>query len=164
MKELHQVCHLFKHRIGPTPSNGQVNFETGLRTYGIREFKDRERKWTTVPFKDKKYELTQMYPSYEETMKIKTWSTKNLNIKTHSGFQGYLDYPPLEKLEDYQPRNCSETKHLYYPGQLMSTVNWELSMRDYGDRMKKKQEVRESVKELKEKAQGLSRTKDTFKK
>ena len=83
VNNLHQVNHLLLHRIGPTPSKGQVNFEIGLRTYGAQEFKEKEKKWTTVPHKDKKDELPRLYPSYEDTMKIKTWSTKNLQIKTY---------------------------------------------------------------------------------
>jgi hypothetical protein len=81
--QLYQVNHLLIHRIGPTPSKGQVIFETGLRTYGVSEFKEREKKWSTVPHKDKKDELPRLYPSYEDTLKIKTWSTKNLQIKTY---------------------------------------------------------------------------------
>lgn len=82
---LHQVAHLLVHRMGPTPTCGQVNFETGLRSYGSTDkFKDLEKKWTNIPFKAKKNELPQLYPSYNETLKIKSWSTKNLSIKTHS--------------------------------------------------------------------------------
>jgi len=53
----------------------------------------------------------------------------------------------------------AETKHLYYPGQLMSTVNWELSMREYGDRQKHKTEVRDAMKNLKDKVNVITKKK-----
>jgi len=55
-----------------------------LRSYGSTpQLKELERKFTTIPKKDKKGELPRLYPSYNETNKIKNWSTKNLSIKTY---------------------------------------------------------------------------------
>jgi len=103
--------------------------------------------------------LPQLYPSYEDTLKIKSWSTKNLQIKTYGAFEGYLNYPKYTEICENQPKNLSESKHLYYPGQLMSTVNWELSMREYGDRQKHKTEVQEAMKNIKDKVNVITKKK-----
>jgi len=69
---LFQLNHLLSKRIGPTPTRSQVNFETGLRVSGSTDkLRNLERKWTNIPKKDKANELPQLYPSYEETLKIK---------------------------------------------------------------------------------------------
>lgn len=133
---LHQVHHLLVHRMGPTPNKGSVQFETGLRSYGASSEKLRalEKSWSSIPKKDRN-EFPTLYPSYEETNKIKVWSTKNLAIQTHTGFEGYLSYPKYDDIYDRQIKNVSEVKHLLRsPGQLMSTADWQLSMRQYGER------------------------------
>jgi len=137
--QLHQVRHLFFNRIGPTPTQGGVYFETGLRSYesSSDKLKALENNWRGVPRKDKN-EYPTMYPSYQETLKIKTWSTKNLTINTHTGFEGYLNYPKYDELYDRQLKNVSDVKHLLKaPGQLMSSADWQLSMRQYGSKQKK---------------------------
>jgi len=103
--------------------------------------------------------LPKLYPSYKETQKIKNWSTKNLQIKTYGAFEGYLNYPKYAEICESQPKNMCETRHLYYPGQLMSTVNWELSMRGNGDIKRTKKEVHESMKSLKDKANVITKKK-----
>jgi len=84
-KKLYQVQHLLVHRVGPTANLGSVQFESGLRSYGSSsdKLKTLEKSWKNLPKKDRQ-EFPAHYPSYEETAKIKTWSTKNLSIQTHS--------------------------------------------------------------------------------
>jgi len=137
----HQLQHLYRHRIGATPSQGPVYFETGLRNYGSSsdKLRDLERTWRNAPKKDKQ-EYPSLYPSYNETLKIKSWSTKNLAIETHTGFEGSLNYPKYGEIYDRQTKNVSDVRHLLKaPGKLMATADWELSMRHYGDRAKPKE-------------------------
>jgi len=136
--ELHQVNHLYLHRIGATPSQGSVQFETGLRSYGASsdKLKTLERTWKNNAKKDRK-EFPTMYPSYEETNKIKQWSTKNLTIQTHTAFEGHLTYPKYGELYDRQVKNVSEVRHLLRgANQFMATADWQLSMRQYGNPQK----------------------------
>jgi len=135
---LHQAPHLFLNRIGPTPSQGCVYFETGLRNYGVESenLRKLERNWSNVPKKDRN-EYPSMYPSYNETMKMKSWSTKNLNIPKHTGFEGDLNLPKYGELCERQTKNVSEIRHLLIgPAKLMPAIDWQLSMRHYGDKTK----------------------------
>jgi len=137
---LYQAQHLIVNRLGPTTSLGSVQFETGLRNYGASsdKLKTLERSWRNLPKKDRQ-EFPSLYPSYEETTKIKTWSTKNLNIQTHSAFEGYTTFPKYGELYDRQIKNVSEAQHLLKaPGQQMAAADWILSMRKYGDDKPKK--------------------------
>jgi len=133
--DLHKMTHLIRHRIG-TPVSGQsVFFETGLRTYGNKNegLRALEKKWTNMPKIDKSWEPSQLYPSYEETKNIKSWSTKNLTIKTHSAFDGHTNFPTYGERKS-APKNLAETGHLYTAsGQTMPLLNWQLSMRSYGN-------------------------------
>jgi len=134
--QLHQVNHLFFHRTGPTASQGNVQFETGLRSYGgsSDKLKTLEKTWRGTSKKDRK-EFPTMYPSYEETNKIKQWSTKNLQIQTHTAFEGYLTFPKYGELYDRQVKNVSEVRHLLRgPNQFMATADWQLSMRQYASK------------------------------
>jgi len=135
---LHQVQHLFLNRTGATPSQGTVFFETGLRSYGSSSERLRglERNWRTAAKKDR-HDFPTLYPSYDETLKVKTWSTKNLDIKTHTAFDGDQNYPKYGELYYRQTRNVQDVRHiLKAPGKLMATANWELSMRQYGENVK----------------------------
>jgi hypothetical protein len=64
---------------------GQINFETGLRSYkSTDKLYEKEKNWRNIPKKDKSGELPKLYPSYQETMNIKNWTTKNPKIPMHS--------------------------------------------------------------------------------
>ena len=54
--ELHQVSHLFFHRTGATASQGSIQFETGLRSYGTSsdKLKTLEKTWKNTSKKDRK--------------------------------------------------------------------------------------------------------------
>jgi len=158
---VHQLQHLFRHRLGATPDQGTVYFETALRSYGSSSDKLREleRNWRNAPKKDRQ-EYPSMYPSYNETVKVKSWSTKNLSIQTHTGFEGSLNFPKYGELYDRQTKNVSDVRHLLKaPGKLMATADWELSMRHYGDTSKPR-EVTEQI----EKEKVLGKVKKVTKK
>ena len=84
--------------MGPSPTRGSLQFESGLRSYGTvsNDLMNREKGWRNIPKKDKKgnkhigYERfnkcigdTTMYPSYEDMREIKSWTAKNTSIKMH---------------------------------------------------------------------------------
>lgn len=50
---LHQLSHLLMHRMGPSPSRGSVQFETGLRSYGSAStaLRNLEKNWRATPKK-----------------------------------------------------------------------------------------------------------------
>ena len=47
------IDHLFRGRIGPTPSLSVVNFETSLRCNNNQQFLQKEKNWSTLPKKDR---------------------------------------------------------------------------------------------------------------
>jgi hypothetical protein len=65
-----------------------VQFEAGLRTYGDTEtvFRDRERKWTTVPVKDR-HNFPEFIPKYQEeqTIRKEMKETGKLKKLTYTG-------------------------------------------------------------------------------
>jgi hypothetical protein len=137
---LHELPHLYLKRLGPTPGQSTVQFESGLRDYGFstERLQSLEKNWKNIPKKDRN-EPPKMYPSYAETLHIKNWTTKNLLIETHSGFDGCQNYPKYGELTGKLPKNVCGIKHLLSsPGQTMSTLDWQLSMRNYGSTSKSK--------------------------
>jgi len=138
--KLHQIPHLYLKRTGPTQGQSTVQFESGLRDYGFStdRLKSLEKNWTNIPKKDRN-EPAKMYPSYGETVQIKNWTTKNLLIETHAAFEGYQNYPKYADFTARHPKNVSEIKHmLSSPGQLMSSLDWQLSFRNYHEKPKSK--------------------------
>jgi len=150
--QLYKVNHLLMNRIGETPSHGVVHFETNLRSYGCSSEKlmGLEKKWTTIPYREKKDKPIQMYPSLNETRRIKNWSTKNLNIRTHSAFDGYNNYPQYDDLDKPPNKNLSGIAHLFTTsGQNIPLLTWQLSMRNYDNPKSQRSTSRGPLEELK---------------
>jgi len=149
--ELHKITHLISHRLGATPSNGTVNFEAGLRSYGSSSdsFKNLEKRWCSIPKTASIKSDILAYPSYEETSKIKSWTAKNTTIKMHSAHDTLNSFPTYG-LTKCANKNLAEIAHLFTaPGKTMPSLNWQLSMRNYGEPIKIKTDSNKTLGDLK---------------
>ncbi|KAL4444765.1 hypothetical protein ABPG74_015973 [Tetrahymena malaccensis] len=124
------VEHLLRHRLGPTPTLGTVQFETGLRDMEKKEQKlvELEKGWNNIPKKDKK-EFPKFLPKLKDELELrKTFKkTGKLGNLYHDGFDRYLSLPKFS--EAFREKNIAPHIHLCRPDAFTSTINWETSLR-----------------------------------
>ena len=74
--------------MGPTVHKAQAEFETGLRSYALKDttLKEKERKWTNVPKKDK-HDFPEFLMPYQEEATIKKEMKESGKLKktTYNG-------------------------------------------------------------------------------
>lgn len=136
-KRSSDVQHLARHRLGVPANGSQLAFESSLRP----EVSAASRpKWTSLPFKARNgdTDIPRFFPplstiAANEVLKRSHSSGllyKGAGIPMETVFEGmHKAYPELKDAESYK-RTCLH-RHLFTPGKMVSTLNWEVGLRSY---------------------------------
>eukprot|EP01017_Pseudomicrothorax_dubius_P043316 TRINITY_DN7190_c0_g1_i4.p1 TRINITY_DN7190_c0_g1~~TRINITY_DN7190_c0_g1_i4.p1 ORF type:complete len:256 (-),score=51.66 TRINITY_DN7190_c0_g1_i4:188-955(-) len=149
------VNHLINHRIGPTAHGSLVAFETNLRKPD-NKYKEKERGWSNVPFKDRHEYPSYLPPLKEElrmTMEAKSKGEKP-KIQRKTALEGHLDYPSYTF--KVNTKNVNDMRHLHYSGNFQSAIDFDTGLRYY--------EKEEAKYRNKMKSQGSTSKRETDKK
>eukprot|EP00825_Cyclidium_porcatum_P040750 TRINITY_DN5219_c0_g1_i4.p1 TRINITY_DN5219_c0_g1~~TRINITY_DN5219_c0_g1_i4.p1 ORF type:complete len:262 (+),score=33.17 TRINITY_DN5219_c0_g1_i4:226-1011(+) len=130
-EKVDSIYHLVRHRVGPTPAKGLVEFETSLRSNftADKKVKELERGWTAVPKKDRR-DFPEFLPKIQDEIKMrKTQSTQGkFNKVTYSAFDSLQTY----QKSDYTykiDKNFQKIRHLCDNNTKYSTLIWEVGLR-----------------------------------
>lgn len=136
-KRAAEVEHLARHRLGLPANGSQLAFECSLRP----DVGDTSRpKWSSLPYKSRNgdTDIPRFFPplnTIAANPDLKRSHSSGLlykgaGIPMETVFEGmHRAYPELKDSASYK-KTCL-ARHLFTPGKMVSTLNWEIGLRNY---------------------------------
>lgn len=119
-----QFEHLALHRIGPTPSCQQLQFETSLRTHKKQNsLLERQKKWSSIPKIER----------HEDPMFIKSKSLKKKVLQPQEldkALDGMHNYPKFSQ-KIVKAKNCNQYRHMIKGKVNLPSISWQVNLRSY---------------------------------
>lgn len=136
-KRSSEVQHLARHRLGVPANGSQLAFESSLRPEASE---DSRPKWTSLPYKARNgdTDIPRFFPplnTIAANPDLKRSHSSGLlykgaGIPMETVFEGmHKAYPELNDAASYK-KTCLN-RHLFTPGKMVSTLNWEVGLRSY---------------------------------